>query len=114
MLKQGNPMTRVLMALTAFEVIVFPLSAFVMIHVSGVSRDLAWGAAIGAAALALLATATLRRPLGFVLGWLTQLAAVGLGLLTPSMFVMAGVFGGLWVITFVLGKRLEAAAREAG
>lgn len=113
MLRAGNPMTRVLMTLTAFEVIVFALSVFVMVQVSHVALPTALIGGLGAALLALLTTVTLRRPVGFWLGWLTQVAAVGLGLLTPSMFVMAAVFGGLWVVSFILGKRLEAAADEA-
>lgn len=109
-LQQGNPMTKVLMSVTAFEIIVFGLGSFVMIQVSHRPVAVALVASGIAALLALLATATLRRPVGFWIGWLAQLAGVALGFLTPAMFIMAFLFGGLWVVTFVLGKRLEAAA----
>jgi hypothetical protein len=73
-------------------------------------------AAGGAAVLALATAALLRKPIGYVLGWITQVAAIALGLLTPAMFLVGGMFAGLWVLTFVLGRRLEAqaAARESG
>lgn len=106
-LQPGNPMTKVLMALLVFEVIVFGLSIATMVQVDGVALVPAVAAGGGASVLAVAAAATLRRPVGFVLGWLTQAAALGLGALTPSMFAMGGVFVLLWVITFVLGRRLD-------
>lgn len=106
-LQPGNPMTKVLMSVVAFEVIVFALGAFVMIQISGRPVGLSLGAALGAAALALLATVMLRSRIGFLLGWLSQVVGIALGFLTPAMFAMGGLFAGLWVISFVLGRRLE-------
>ncbi|RCK67930.1 DUF4233 domain-containing protein [Desertihabitans brevis] len=100
-------MTKVLVAVVAFEVIVFGLAIFVMIQVSQVPVGLAVGLCVGAALLAVLSAATLRRPLGQLLGHLTQLVAVLLGLATSAMFVMGGFFALLWLVTFVLGKRLD-------
>jgi Flp pilus assembly protein TadB len=43
-----------------------------------------------------------------VLGWLTQLAGLALGLLTASMFVVGALLAGVWVLAFALGKRLDS------
>lgn len=108
LLRPGNPMTRVLIAIVAFEVVVFLLATFVMIRVSGVDVALAVTLCVGSALVAVAATATMRRPLGQWLGWLCQLIGLGLGFLTAAMFLMGGFFALLWVVTVVLGKRLEA------
>jgi len=60
------------------------------------------------ALLALVAAGLLRRPLGYAIGWLTQLLGVSLGVLTPGMFAVGGIFLAIWVLCFVLGKRLDA------
>jgi len=98
----------VLMTVLIFETIVFGLSAPVMILISNVSAAVAAGFAGGAALLALVAAALLRSPVGYVLGWLTQLAGVALGLLTTSMFLVGTLLAAVWVLGFVLGKRLDS------
>ena len=107
-LSAGNPMRVVLMIVLIFEVIVFGLSIPVMILVSHVSAAPAAGFAGGAALLALVAAALLRSPVGYVLGWLAQLAGVALGLLTASMFLVGALLAAVWVLAFVLGKRLDS------
>ncbi len=106
-LSAKNPMRVVLLSLLIFEFILFGLAIPVMIMVSEV-RPLAAGLCAGAAALLALAAAGLmRRPLGYPLGWLTQVVGLALGLLTPAMFIVGGLFLALWVITFILGRRLD-------
>lgn len=105
-LPPGNPMTKVLVSVVAFEVIVFGLAIFVMTRVSQVPLPEAAVVCSVAAVLALFAAASLRSPRGFVVGWLAQIAAVCLGFWTPVMFLMGGLFAMLWVISFVLGRRL--------
>jgi hypothetical protein len=34
--------------------------------------------------------------------------AIGLGVLTPWMYWLGGMFALLWVVSFVLGRRIEA------
>ncbi len=109
-LRAGNPMKNALLAMLIFEVIVFGLSVPVIIMVS---HRPAWVAAVAAGTAALLALATaalLRKPIGYLLGWVTQGVGIALGFLTPSMFVVGGMFAGIWVLSFVLGRRLEAQA----
>ena len=109
-LSPGNPMRAVLLAILIFEVIVFALAVPVMILVSNVSVGLSAGFGGGAALLALVAAAMLRRPAGYFLGWPVQLLGVALGFLTAPMFFVGGMFLALWLLTFVLGKRLDRPA----
>ncbi len=102
-----NPMGRVMLSILAFEAIVFGLAIAGMIQVSNIPVATAFGLGIGAAVLALLAAALLRRPPGYPLGWLTQVAAVALGLATPMMYAVGGMFALLWVVCFVFGRRIE-------
>jgi hypothetical protein len=106
-LTPGNPMRVVLLSILIFEVIVFVLAIPVMLLVSEVPTGLAFGFGGGAALLALVAAGLMRRPIGYLFGWLAQLVGVALGLLTTPMFFVGGMFGVLWLITFVLGKRLD-------
>jgi hypothetical protein len=112
-LDPGNPMRVVLLSVLIFQVIVFGLAIPVMILVSAVSVMSAAVFCGAAALLALVAAGLLRKPIGYPLGWLTQLVGVALGLLTPSMFVVGAIFLALWVLGFVLGKRLDANAAAA-
>jgi hypothetical protein len=107
-LQPGNPMRVVLLSVLLFQMIVFGLAIPVMILVSSVPVTSAAIFAGGAALLALVAAGVLRKPIGYPLGWLTQLVGVALGLLTPSMFIVGAIFLALWVLGFVLGKRLDA------
>ena len=109
MLKPGNPMGKVMMATLIFEAITIGLSVPVMIMVSDVPAGLASAAGAGAALLAMVAAGNMRKPRGgYPLGWLTQVAALALSFLTIGMLIMGVMFAMLWVVCFVLGKRLEA------
>ena len=57
---------------------------------------------------------TLRLVLLFLhlLGWAAQVAAVSLGVLTPWMYAMGIIFALIWIMSFVLGKRLDARPRN--
>jgi hypothetical protein len=112
-LDRTNPMGRVMLSILAFEAIVFGLAIAGMIQVDAVSVPVAFGIGLGAAALAVLAAALLRRPLGYPLGWLTQVVAVAMGFLTEMMFAVGGMFALLWVVCFVLGRRIEKAHRSS-
>jgi membrane protein implicated in regulation of membrane protease activity len=107
-LSAGNPMRVVLMTVLIFEVIVFGLAVPVMIFISEVPGSAAAGLGGGTAALALVAAGLLRRRVGYILGWLTQVAGLALGLLTSTMFIVGALFAAVWVLAFVLGKRLDS------
>lgn len=107
MLRTGNPMTRVLVVLLVFEILVFLMAIPGMIQVEDRSVGLSIGVGGAAMALAAAAAATLPRPVGWVLAWATQVAGVALGLFTPWMYPMGLAFGLLWSVSFILGRRIE-------
>lgn len=106
-LQPGNPMTKVLVSIVVFEVVVFGLAFAGMVQVSQVPVATAAWATVAACVLALASAATLRSPLGYYLGWATQLVGVLLGVLTPWMYLMGGIFALIWVGSFALGKKLD-------
>jgi hypothetical protein len=109
-----NPMGRVMLSILVFEAIIFGLAIAGMIQVSTLSVQLSFGLGLGAAALAIVAAAMLRRPGGYLLGWLTQVVAVGLGFATSMMFAVGGIFLLLWVVCFALGRRIETTPPGGG
>jgi Protein of unknown function (DUF4233) len=98
----------VLMTVLIFEVIVFGLAIPGMIVVSDVPPPAAVGFAGGAALLALLAAGFLRSRAGYILAWVAQLAGLALGFLTTTMFIVGALFAAVWVMSFVMGKRLDS------
>lgn len=107
-LAADNPMMMVVRATLGFEVVAFGLSIPVMIQVSQLPGLTAALAAGGSALVCLVAAGTVRKVWGWGLAWLAQLFGIALGVLTPGMFAVGGLFAVLFVTTFVLGKRLEA------
>jgi Protein of unknown function (DUF4233) len=107
-LSAGNPMRVVLMTVLIFEMVVFGLAIPVMIFISGVPAAAAGTLGGAAAALAVVAAALLRSRVGYVLGWIAQVAGLALGLLTALMFIVGALFAAVWVLAFVLGKRLDS------
>ena len=109
-LADGNPMTKTLMLTLIFEVVVYVLAIPGMIQVDNIPVGTALAAGGAAALIPLLAAALLRRPIGWVFAWLTQVAGLALGLLTPWMYVVGGIFALLFVVSFVLGRKIEQSA----
>lgn len=113
-LRRDNPMNRALAMILSFEVLVFLLAFPGMVLVDHVSTWVA-GVAVGAAAvLALVAARALRLPWGHALGWLVQVAAVALGLLTSMMYAVGIIFAVIWATSMVLGRRIEQRQDQAG
>ena len=110
-LSPRNPMRVVLLSILIFEVILFGLAVPVMITISDVPGGTAGLSAGSAALLALAAAGLMRRPVGYPLGWLTQVAGLALGLLTTPMFFVGGMFAALWLVSFLLGRRLDEQGR---
>jgi hypothetical protein len=110
MLSRRNPMRMVLLSVLIFEAIAFLLAIPVMIFVSEVGAGMAGAVSGGVAVLAVVSAGLMRKPVGYLLGWVTQVAGVALGFLTPAMFVVGLLFLGLWVLGVVLGRKLDAQA----
>lgn len=58
-----------------------------------------------------VAAATVRRRLGILLGWLVQLATLASALWVPAMGVVALIFGGLWIVALVQGRKMDDLTR---
>ena len=59
--------------------------------------------------LLFVAAGLIRRPGGFVIGWIMQVAMIGFGFVEPSFFFIGVVLIGLWVAAIVVGRKGEAA-----
>jgi hypothetical protein len=93
----------------AFESLVIALATPVMISIADVRPAVALSVCLGLAVLALVATGLLRSQVGYALGWVVQVGAIGLGFVVPVMFVLGLAFASFWVAAIVLGRRIEAA-----
>lgn len=109
-----NPMGRVMLSILAFEAVVCGLAIAGMIQVEAMPAATSALLGGGAALLALVAAALLRTPVGYPLGWLAQAVVIALGFATPMMFAVGGMFGLLWVLVFVLGRRIERSKLSTG
>lgn len=112
-LSQANPMNRAWAANLGFEAVIFVLAIAGMIQVDEVSVGLTVGCCGAATAMAVIAAARWRTAWGWYLGWITQAVAVALGFLSGWMFGVGGLFAGLHVVIFILGRRLDTAQRPA-
>ncbi|WP_051214996.1 DUF4233 domain-containing protein [Granulicoccus phenolivorans] len=110
-LEPANPMRTPLSTVLFSEVLVVGLAIPVMIMVAHVSAPVAGVAGGVVALLALVAAGRLRKD-HYLLGWITQIGVLLLGFLTYGMIIMGVMFAALWVISFVLGRRLDQ--RRAG
>lgn len=97
-----------------FEALVLALVTPVMISVAHISASTALPVCLGLALLAIVAAGLLRNQVGYALGWMVQVGAVGLGFVVPVMFVLGLAFAGFWVMAIVLGRRIDEAKRAAG
>lgn len=109
-----NPMNGPLAAVLIFEIIVFWLALPGILQVEQRDLRLSVISILLATAVALAALAGLRRGWGYPLGWLAQALTLALGLLTWWMFALGVVFVGIWVMSVVLGRRLETNSDKQG
>ncbi|HWJ67510.1 MAG TPA: DUF4233 domain-containing protein [Nocardioides sp.] len=108
-----SPRRAMCAAVLSLEAIAVALSTPVMIAISGIRPAVALPAGLGVALACVLAAGMLRRPSGYVLGHVLQVAAVALGLLAPLMFVLGGIFALLWATAYGLGRKIERERAEA-
>jgi hypothetical protein len=59
--------------------------------------------------LLFVAAGLVRRPGGFVIGSLMQIAMIAFGFVEPSFFIIGAVLIALWVAAIVVGRKGEAA-----
>jgi len=59
--------------------------------------------------LLFVSAALVRRPGGFVIGSIMQVAMISFGFVVPAFFIIGVVLIGLWVAAIVVGRKGEAA-----
>ena len=96
-----------------FEAIVLGLAVLVAVNVSGISWAVAGGIGAGLVLLCVAAIAVITKPLGVLLGSLVQVGVLASGAAVPVMPVLGLIFGTLWVLAVVLGRRVDAAKAAA-
>jgi hypothetical protein len=94
-------------AVLGFECIVLALVTPVLISVEGMSTGTALSIGLGLAGAALVIAGLLRLEWAYYLGFVLQVAAIGLGFVVPVMFALGVVFGSLWTAAYLLGKKIE-------
>lgn len=99
------------MMITLFlQMIALGLAIPVLIKLGGVPAALAVITAGGTALLCLIAGGLFRTPVGYLIGWLAQLAGLALGLISGVMVVVGVIFTAVYVLAFVLGRKIDNAA----
>ena len=100
-------------AVLSLEAITLGLTTPVMISVADVDTATALWIGLGLAVACLLLAGMLRTEWAYSLGWVIQVAAIGLGFVIPLMFVLGGIFALLWGTAYLLGRKIER-ERAAG
>ncbi len=103
-----NPRRAMCATVLALQCIVLGLSTPVLITVEGVSKPTALVAGLGLSLVALLLAGSLRAEWGYYAGFVVQVAALALGFLVSTMFILGVIFTLLWTTAYLLGKRIEA------
>lgn len=104
---ERSPKRGMCAAVLSLEAVVLGLTSPVMITIADVSVGKALAAGLGLAVACLLVAGMLRGEWAYLLGWLLQLGAIGLGFVIPLMFLLGGLFALLWGTAYFLGRRIE-------
>ena len=104
---ERSPRRGMCAAVLSLEAIVLGLTTPVMITVADVDTPVALVVGLGLAGLCLLTAGMLRSEWAYGLGWLIQVAAIGLGFVIGLMFFLGTVFALLWATADRLGRKIE-------
>ncbi len=91
----------------SLEAITLGLTTPVMITIAGVSPGTALPVGLGLALASIVVAGLLRAEWAYALGWLIQVAAIGLGFVVPLMFGLGPIFALLWGAAYFLGRKIE-------
>lgn len=108
-----SPRRAMCAAILSLEAIALGLTIPVMVTLSDVPLGRALTLGLGLAVLCIVLAGMLRREWAYGLGWAIQVAAIGLGFIVPSMFLLGGIFALLWGSAYFLGKKIERERAEA-
>ena len=104
---ERSPRRGMCAAVLSLEAVTLGLTTPVMITVVDVGVGTALAIGLGLAVGCLLVAGMLRNEWAYLLGWVLQLGAIGLGLLIPLMFFLGGLFALLWGTAYLLGRKIE-------
>lgn len=96
-----------------FETIVVFLAALVFNGLGALPPLLALGGGAVVVAVFAATIALLRFPVAYVVGWILQVILIASGFINPVMFVIGGVFAGMWVYSMVTGTRIDKQKENA-
>jgi Protein of unknown function (DUF4233) len=96
-----------------FEAIIVFLAIPVALTLTDVSTALVCWLFGGLGVLCLVTPGLLRRPWGYGLGSVLQVAVIACGLIVPAMAFLGVVFAALWVAALRLGRRVDLAKAAA-
>jgi hypothetical protein len=105
--RERSPRRGMCAAVLSLEAITLGLTTPVLISVADVDTPVALTVGLGLALLCLLTAGMLRSEWAYGLGWLVQVAAIGLGFVIGLMFFLGGVFALLWATAYLLGRKIE-------
>ncbi|HYI32654.1 MAG TPA: DUF4233 domain-containing protein [Glaciibacter sp.] len=96
-----------------FETIVVFLAALVFYGLGSLPPVVALGGGAALVAVFIATIVLLRFPWAYVIGWILQILLVATGFLNPVMFVIGGLFAGMWVYSMVTGTRIDKQKENA-
>ncbi|WP_435768870.1 DUF4233 domain-containing protein [Nocardioides sp. SYSU DS0651] len=111
--RASSPRRSMCAAVLTLEAITLGLTTPVMITLSDVRPAVALPVGLGLALACVLVAGMLRREWAYYLGHAVQVAAIGLAVVVPTMWVLGPVFALLWGSAFGLGRKIERERAEA-
>jgi hypothetical protein len=111
--REKSPRRAMCAAVLSLEAITLGLTTPVMITLADVRPAVALPVGLGLALACLLAAGMLRTERGYLLGHAIQVAAVALGFVVPTMWLLGPVFALLWGTAYGLGRKIERERAEA-
>jgi hypothetical protein len=97
----------------AFELVIVFLGALVLFGLGALPPAIALGGGATIIVVMILAIATLRWPIGVVLGWIVQLTVVAAGFLVPAFFIVGAIFTAMWTYCMIAAARIDRNQRAA-
>ena len=94
-------------AILSLEAVVLGLTTPVMVNLAHVPWRTACAVGLGLCLACLVLAGLLRSEVAYAVGWVVQVAAIGLGFVVPMMFFLGAVFALLWGTAYFLGRRIE-------
>ena len=104
---ERSPRRGMCAAILCLEAIVVALTTPVMVTLHDIPVTTALVAGLGLAVACLLLAGMLRSEAAYVVGWVLQVGAMGLGLIVPLMFFLGALFAILWAAAYLLGRKIE-------